>query len=58
MGIEMGERLEVYDWALEGGVNAGVPVEGEWAEAGIMDTGGAPVAWLGGSWVGGEWVAR
>jgi hypothetical protein len=27
--MEMGERCEVYDWALEGGVRAGVPTEGE-----------------------------
>lgn len=56
--MEIGERLEVYDCALEGGVRAGVPTEGEWAEAAPMGVEVVAVTWLGGSWVGGEWVAR
>ena len=32
----MGDRPEVYDCALEGGVKAGVPVDGEWAAAAFM----------------------
>ena len=55
--MEIGERLEVYDCALEGGVKAGVPTDGEWAEA-AMEAELVAVTWLGGSWVGGEWVAR
>lgn len=46
----MGDRPEVYDCALEGGVSAGVPV-GEWV-AGLAIMGPAEVvavAWLGGS---------
>lgn len=57
-GREIGDRCEVYDWALEGGVKAGVPVEGEWAVAAIPGAVVVAVTWLGGSWLGGEWVAR
>lgn len=52
----------MYDCALEGGVNAGVPVGGECAVVAVLSIGaaevGAAVAWLGGSWLGGELVVR
>ena len=38
-GRETGERPDVYDCALEGGVRAGVPVGGEWAVAPVFSIG-------------------
>lgn len=59
-GSEMGERPDVYDCALDGGVRAGVALCGECAEdvAAIMGAEVVAVAWLEGSWVGGEFVVR
>lgn len=41
---EMGERPDVYDCALDGGVRAGVPVGGECAVAVVFNIGAAVVA--------------
>lgn len=60
-GNETGERPDVYDWALEGGVRAGVALEGECAEEVVAIIGAdvvVAVAWLDGSCVGGEFVVR
>lgn len=59
---EIGERPDVYDCALDGGVRAGVPVGGECAVAVVFNMGAevlpVAVAWVDGSWLGGELVAR
>jgi hypothetical protein len=56
----MGERPEVYDCALEGGVKAGVLDEGECAD--VFEIIGPAVVWVvacaEGSCVGGECVVR
>jgi hypothetical protein len=58
--MEIGERPEVYDWALDGGVKAGVPVGGECVAGLFMEELAEVLAtvWLGGSCVGGECVVR
>lgn len=55
--MEIGERCEIYDCALEGEVKTEVRTNGE-AEAAIMGAWELTVTWLAGSWVGGEWIAR